>query len=94
MEGTGRRPCPGAYSCFQLESLAKREEQVWAQVPGLLARRTTSGYHEAVARLAELRDLAVHRNQRAAFDARLRDVLAPFATSALLRRLREKKLVE
>jgi hypothetical protein len=78
----------------KLEALAKREEQVWAQLPGLLAQRTARGYDQAVAHLAELRDLAVHRKQRAAFDARLKDVLAPYATSAaLLRRLREKKLV-
>lgn len=79
----------------KLEALAQREEQVWTQIPGLLARRTASGYDEAVAQLAELRDLAVHRKQRAAFDARLKDVLTPYTTSAaLLRRLREKKLVE
>jgi hypothetical protein len=79
----------------KLDALAKREEQVWAQVPDLLARRTASGYDEAVAHLAELRDLAVHSKRRAAFDTRLRDVLAPYATSAALqRRLREKQLVE
>jgi hypothetical protein len=79
----------------KLEALAKREEQVWAQIPGLLAQRTARGYDEAVAQLAELRDLAVHRKQRAQFDARLQGVLAPFATSAALqRRLHEKKLVE
>jgi hypothetical protein len=79
----------------KLDALAKREAQVWAQLPELLARRTASGYDEAVAHLAELRDLAIHRNQRAAFDARLRDVLAPFASSAALqRRLHQKKLVE
>jgi hypothetical protein len=78
-----------------LDALAKREQQVWAQLPGLLARRTASGYDEAVAHLAELRDLAIHRGQRAAFNAQLRDVLAPYATSpALQRRLREKKLAE
>jgi hypothetical protein len=78
----------------KLEALAKREEQVWAQIPGLLAQRTARGYDEAVAQLSDLRDLAVHQNQRAVFDARLQDVLAPYATSAaLLRRLREKKLV-
>ena len=78
-----------------LDALAKREWQVWAQVPGLLAQRTASGYGEAVALLAELRDLAVHRNQRAAFDARLNDVLAPYMSSvALQRRLREKKLLQ
>ena len=78
----------------KLEALAKREEQVWTQVPDLLAKRTASGYEEAVAHLVELRDLAVHRKQRAAFDARLRQVIAPYATStALQRRLREKKLM-
>jgi hypothetical protein len=78
----------------KLDALAKREEQVWAALPGLLARRTASGYEEAVAHLADLRDLAVHRGQRAAFDARLGDLLAPYASSAaLVRRLREKKLV-
>ena len=79
----------------KLEALARREGQVWAQIPGLLAQRTARGYDEAVAHLAELRDLAVHRKQRAAFDARLQGVLAPYmASAALLRRLREKQLVE
>ena len=78
----------------KLDTLAKREEQVWAAVPALLERRIASGYDEAVAHLADLRDLAIHRKQRAAFDARLSDLLAPYASSAaLLRRLREKKLV-
>ena len=79
----------------KLDALAKREEQVWAALPGLLARRIASSYDEAVAHMADLRDLAVHRKQRAAFDARLSDLLAPYASSAaLLRRLREKKLVK
>jgi hypothetical protein len=79
----------------KLDALAKREEHVWAQLPDLLARRTASGYDEAVAHLAELRDLAVHRHQRTAFDARLKDMLAPYvASAALQRRLREKKLAE
>jgi hypothetical protein len=39
--------------------------------------------------------LAELRGQRVAFDARLKDVLPPYMTSAALqRRLREKKLVE
>jgi hypothetical protein len=76
-------------------ALAQREQQVWAQLPGLLALRSASGYQAAVAHLADLRDLAVHRGQRAAFDARLSDLLAPYATSAALqRRLREKKLMK
>jgi len=79
----------------KLDALAQREQQVWAQLPGLLAERKASGYAAAVAHLADLRDLAVHRKQRAAFDTRLSEVLAPYASSAaLLRRLREQKLVK
>lgn len=63
-------------------------------MPILLAKRTASGYDEGVALLAELRDLAVHRGQRPAFDARLAPLLAPYAASpALQRRLKEKRLV-
>jgi hypothetical protein len=79
----------------KLDALAQREEQVWAVLPGLLARRIASSYDEAVAHLADLRDLAAHRGQRAAFDARLSELLAPYASSTgLLRRLREQKLVK
>lgn len=53
----------------QLTDLAQREAQVWANIPALLSKRTASGYDEGVALLAELRDLAVHQGQRAAFDA-------------------------
>ncbi|MDQ2997150.1 MAG: hypothetical protein M3R61_08865, partial [Chloroflexota bacterium] len=78
----------------KLDALAQREQQVWAQLPELLALRSASGYDQAVAQLAELRDLAVHRGQRTTFDAQLNDLLAPYATSAaLLRRLREQKLL-
>jgi hypothetical protein len=76
-----------------LADLAKREAQVWARIPGLLAKRTASGYDEGVALLAELRDLAVHQGQRAAFDAKLAQVIGPYASSpALQRRLKEKRL--
>ena len=61
----------------------------------MLARHTASGYDQTVGHLAELRDLAVYRGQRAAFDARLKEVLGPYASSAALQRqLREKKLAE
>jgi hypothetical protein len=76
-----------------LEALARRAEQVWAEVPRLLALRTARGYDDAVAHLAQLRDLAEHQGQRAAFDARLARVIAPYAGSpALLRRLQQQRL--
>jgi hypothetical protein len=78
----------------RLEALARRAEQVWREIPPLFAQRTARGYDQAVEHLAELRDLAAHRNERAAFDARLADVVAPYITSAALqRRLKEKRLV-
>ncbi len=77
----------------KLADLAQREAQVWASITGLLAKRTASGYDEGVALLAELRDLAVHQGQRAAFDAKLAQVIEAYVGSpALQRRLKEKRL--
>jgi hypothetical protein len=77
----------------RLDALAKRTEQVWREIPSLLSQRTARGYDQAVQHLAELCDLAVHLNERAAFDARLAGVVAPYITSAALqRRLKEKRL--
>ena len=78
----------------KLEHLARCEALVWSNIPALLSKRTASGYDEGVTLLAELRDLAVHQGQRAAFDARLWEVIAPYAgSSALQRRLKAKQLV-
>jgi hypothetical protein len=78
----------------KLADVAKRENHMWQSIPELLAKQTASGYDEGVALLAELRDLAVHRGQRAAFDSRLAEVVAPHArSSALQRRLKERRLV-
>ena len=77
----------------KLADLSQREAQVWASIPGLLAKRTASGYDESVALLVELRDLAVHQGQRVAFDAKLAQVIEAYAGSAALqRRLKEKRL--
>ncbi len=77
-----------------LESLAQREAHVWAIIPGLLAKRTASGYDEGGTLLGELRELAVHRGQRTTFDARLAELTAPYAGSpALQRRLKAQHLV-
>ena len=66
---------------------AERARLARLEVLGALAE-------QAVAHLAELRDLAAHRKERAAFDTRLADVVAPYATSvALQRRLKEKRFV-
>jgi hypothetical protein len=77
----------------KLADLAAREPQIWASIPAILAKRTASGYDEGVGLLAELRDLAVHRKDVAAFKVRLAEVIAPYTGSpALLRRLKENRL--
>ena len=74
------------------QQLRLRQEQAAAERTRL-AKRTASGYDEGVARLAELRDLAVHRGQRAAFEALLAEVTAPYTSSAALqRRLKAERL--
>jgi len=53
----------------------RAEAQLWTSIPALLVQRTASGYDEAL--LAELRELAEHQGQRATFDAKLAQVIAP-----------------
>ncbi|WP_129629590.1 hypothetical protein [Candidatus Oscillochloris fontis] len=78
----------------RLADLAQREEAIWANIVALLAKRTASGYDQGVALLIELRELAVHQGQQAAFTARLRRVTTPYAGSAAFqRRLMENRLV-
>jgi hypothetical protein len=91
---TGHRasPFPRAYNTRCREVLAKRAEQVWAQVPALLEQRTARGYDQTVSHPVELRDLAERQGERATFDARLRTLLAPYAGSAALRRLQQHQL--
>jgi len=55
----------------KLDALAKREEQVWAQVPELLAGAPQVATTRPWRTWPICATLAVHRNQRAAFDARL-----------------------
>lgn len=76
-----------------LERLAQHEAQIWVSIPYLLARRTGSGYDQAVKHLAEMRDLAVHRGTQEAFAQHLAEVIAPYIGSAALqRRLKEARL--
>ena len=78
----------------KLATLAQREAEIWASIPALLAKRNASGYDEGVARLVDLRDLAAHRGQQAAFAARLAEVIAPYAASpAVQRRLKAHQLL-
>jgi hypothetical protein len=78
----------------ELEKLAKRESEAWQEVAHQLSQRTGSGYDAGVTLLAQLRDLAVHHNRRAAFDQRLGEVAGPFLKSKTLQeRMRKQDLL-
>lgn len=77
-----------------LEKLANRESEAWQEVAYQLNLRTGLGYDAGVTLLAQLRDLAVHRNQRAVFDQRLGEIAGPYLKSKPLQeRMRKQKLL-
>ncbi len=78
----------------QLDQLAKRQSEAWREVAQNLAKRTASGYDSAVALLVQLHDLALHRNQQAAFEEQFGKVVGPsLKSNALKQRLREQGLI-
>ena len=77
----------------ELEALARREPQAWAEVDALIQRTTGNAYQEAVALLVQLRDLAVHQGKGTTFEQRLDQIYAQHSRrAALLRRLRDAGL--
>jgi hypothetical protein len=79
----------------KMETLAAQEAQIWQEVFDLIERKTGKAYDQAAEHLADLRDLANHQGEQAAFQARLNTVYRDYRNrSALLRRLRQAKLYE
>ena len=79
----------------KMEKLAGQEAQLWQEVLDLIERKTTKAYDEAVAHLTDLRDLAQHRGEQAAFQARLNRIYQEYRSRpALLQRLGKAKLDE
>jgi len=77
----------------ELEALARREPQAWAEVDALIQRTTGNAYQEAVALLVQLRDLAVHQGKGTTFEQRLNQIYAQHSRrAALMRRLRDAGL--
>jgi len=54
-----------------LEALAQREDATWSEVETLVATYQAKAYDEATRLLGQLRELAAHRGQEAAFAERL-----------------------
>ena len=75
------------------EALAAREAEAWQEVDALIQRGTASAYDEAVRLLLRLGELAIHRNERPAFERRVSQLYGQYSRrSALLRRLGEAGL--
>jgi len=79
----------------QLAKIAKNEQALWDGVRQLVATRTASSYAQAVGILCDLRDLADHRGERPAFDARVLEIRDANPTlRSLLQRMRDARLIE
>lgn len=73
----------------ELEALARRKAETWAEVEALIERMQAKAYDEAVRLLIKLRDLARHQGEEAAFQQRLNGIYERYnRRSGLLGRLR------
>jgi hypothetical protein len=77
----------------ELEALAKREAEAWAEVESLIEEKKAKPYDEAVRLLVKLRDLAKHRGEEEAFQQRVSDFYKRYSRRpGLLERLRNAGL--
>ena len=79
----------------ELQTLAKREAQVWQQVESLIQKAQSKSYDEAVKLLVKLRDLAEYQNGLPVFQERLNRIYEQYSNrSGLKRRLQEIGLTD
>ena len=79
----------------ELQTLAKREAQVWQQVESLIQKAQSKPYDEAVKLLVKLRDLAEYQNRLPVFQERLNQIYEQYSNrSGLKRRLQEVGLTD
>ena len=79
----------------ELQTLAKREAQVWQQVESLIQKAQSKSYDEAVKLLVKLRDLAEYQNGLPVFQERLNQIYEQYSNrSGLKRRLQEVGLTD
>jgi hypothetical protein len=77
-----------------LEALARREAQAWAEVETLIERMQPKPYDEAVELLVKLRDLAEHQGRKEAFHQRVDDIFERYRRRpSLLHRLHDAGLL-
>jgi hypothetical protein len=76
-----------------LDQLGKREEATWNQIAAHIQKRQPNEYDKAITLLIDLRDLAVHQGQVAAFQSALGKLRRTHAAKeSFLRRLTKAKL--
>ena len=77
----------------ELEALAKREGEVWDEVESLVQKPQAQTYEQAVKLLVQLRDLANHQNQNAAFQERIAQIYEKYSKrKGLIERMRKAKI--
>jgi hypothetical protein len=77
----------------ELEALAGRENEVWAEVESLIERKQAKPYDDAVSRLVRLRKLAEYQGEEDAFQQRLDQLYEQYSRrSGLQRRMRDAGL--
>ncbi len=78
----------------ELKALAQREDETWREVDALIQQSNARAYDEAVRLLKKLKDLARYQRQEEAFEGHMRILCDLYKRrSALMRRLREAKLI-
>jgi hypothetical protein len=79
----------------ELEALARREAETWAEVEALIEQMQARPYDEAVQLLVRLRGLARYQGEEPIFQQRLNAIHEQYSRrSALLRRLRDAGLYQ
>ena len=77
----------------ELEALAGRQAEVWAEVEALIEEKKAKPYEEAVRLLVKLHDLAKHQGEEAAFQRRVNGIYERYSRRpGLLERLRNAGL--
>lgn len=77
----------------ELETLAWREDQVWAEVDALIQQKESKSYDEAAQLLLKLHDLSGYQGQETAFQQRLNRIYEQYSRrNALLHRLHNADL--
>jgi hypothetical protein len=75
-----------------LQQIHEQQDEYWQRAELAVTRGSGAGYDEAVAVLAELRDVAAHFNEMPAFEARFRAWVAPHVRRpAFVKRLQERR---